>query len=315
MLIQQNFFYDEKEAEGFPPKVQKALDSINGVIGQPHLKEHFETMCYKAIKQQRLKKLDPTTQYGPSSFHMVFRGNPGTGKTLIAGLVGTLMEALGVIPCENFRVVQLREMKGRYIGQTPELMAKTFAKPGVYFIDEAYAILQRDDDSYGVEILAALCEIMENRRHEIVIIMAGYKDDMIKLFRRNAGLQSRFHWIFDFHDYSAEHLLEMSKTTVKKARHCWTAEALEEFRKDLHNGLNGRDNRNMIEEIDFCQAQRTGKCKEYTLDSLRTLTVEDVIAARKRRQEQTARSKSETKSESPLLQELFSKLAANDSKE
>lgn len=170
-------FYDGEHVNGssFPPKVQAALDAIAGIVGQPHLKEHFDKLCYKSIKQQRLEKLDPDGDYGPSSYHMVFRGKPGTGKTMIAGMVGNLLKALGVIPSSKFKVVQLHEMKAKFLGQTPHSMNDTFRNPGVYFIDEAYTIMRRKDDSFGAEILGALCEMLENRRGEVVVIMAGYK--------------------------------------------------------------------------------------------------------------------------------------------
>lgn len=279
-------FYDFKNATpgpGFDEPIQKALDDIRAVIGQPHLKDHFEKLCYKRIKQTRLTELDPKGTYGPSSYHMVFRGNPGTGKTMVAGLVGKLLKALKIIPTDNFKVVQLQEMKAKYLGQTPHLLAETFKNPGVYFIDEAYSIMQRSDDSYGTEILAGLCEMLENRRHEIVVIMAGYKDDMIELFKHNAGLESRFHWIFDFHDYSQSDLVDIAQFTAKKSSHKFTSEAIFELGKDLTDGMNARDDRNFVEEIEFCQSVRTGKSSEYSLDFLQTFTVEDVLAAREQR--------------------------------
>lgn len=165
-------FYDKNA--GFPPEVQAVMERFNKTIGQTHLKRHLEKMCFKAIKQKRLKELSPNVKYGAFSYHMVFRGNPGTGKTMLAGIIGDLMVSLGVIPKSNFRVVQLHEIKAKYVGQTPHLMAEVFKSPGVYFLDEAYQIMKRTDDSFGGEILSCLCEILENRRHEIVVIMAGY---------------------------------------------------------------------------------------------------------------------------------------------
>jgi len=275
-------FYEE--TSGFPPKVQAALDEIGGVIGQPHLKEHFLKLCYQVVKQKHLKKLSPNTEYGTSSYHMVFAGNPGTGKTMIAGLVGKLLVALDLIPSSSFHVVQLHEIKAKYLGQTPHLMAETFKRPGVYFIDEAYSIKTREDDSFGGEILSGLCEIAENRRHEIVIILAGYKKEMEALFQQNPGLVSRFHWIFDFADYSVDDLTQIGSYTAIRMKHKFDADALDEFRKDLvGGGLNAREVRNYVEEVEFCQCVRTGKMKEYTLELLLTFTVEDVITARKHR--------------------------------
>ncbi len=267
----------------FPENIQRELDKILGVIGQKHLKEHFEKLCYMRIKQQRLLELDPKGTNGPNSYHMVFRGNPGTGKTMLAGLVGNLLKALKIVPTTKFKVVQLHEMKAKYLGQTPHLMAEIFKEPGVYFIDEAYSIIQREDDSYGKEILAALCEMLENRRHEVVVIMAGYKKDMIELFNYNPGLESRFHWIFDFHDYTQDDLIDIATYTTKKNQDTFTAEALKELRNDLTAGTNARDVRNIIEEIGFCQAVRTCKCATYTLDFLRTIEVADVLQARSQR--------------------------------
>lgn len=278
----EEVFYDQ--TSGFPPKVQAALDEIAGVIGQPHLKEHFLKLCFQAVKQKHLKKLSPDTEYGTSSYHMVFNGNPGTGKTMIAGLVGKLLVALELIPSSYFHVVQLHEIKAKYLGQTPHLMAETFKRDGVYFIDEAYSIKTRDDDSFGGEILSGLCEIAENRRDGVVIILAGYKKEMEALLEQNPGLVSRFHWIFDFADYSPDDLAKIGSYTATRMKHKFSDDALVEFHKDLADGgLNAREVRNYVEEVEFCQCVRTGKMKEYSLEVLLTFTVEDVIAARQHR--------------------------------
>ena len=278
----EEVFYDQ--TSGFPPKVQAAMDKIDGVIGQPHLKEHFMKLCYQTVKQKHLKKLSPDTEYGTSSYHMVFNGNPGTGKTLIAGLVGKLLVALELIPSSYFHVVQLHEIKAKYLGQTPHLMAETFKRPGVYFIDEAYSIKTRDDDSFGGEILSGLCEIAENRRDGVVIILAGYKKEMEALLEQNPGLVSRFHWIFDFADYSPDDLAKIGSYTATQMKHKFSDDALVEFHKDLADGgLNAREVRNYVEEVEFCQCVRTGKMKEYSLEVLLTFTVEDVITARQHR--------------------------------
>jgi stage V sporulation protein K len=247
-----------------------------------------------------LKKLSPDTEYGTSSYHMVFAGNPGTGKTMIAGLVGKLLVALELIPSSYFHVVQLHEIKAKYLGQTPHLMAETFKRPGVYFIDEAYSIKTRDDDSFGGEILSGLCEIAENRRDEIVIILAGYKKEMEELFEQNPGLVSRFHWIFDFADYSSDDLAQIGSFTARRMKHKFSEDALEEFRKDLADGgLNAREVRNYVEEVEFCQCVRTGKMKEYSLEVLLTFTVDDVITARKHRM--TSKKSKTTEKQKPSL--------------
>lgn len=280
-------FYDDirgKPESGkhqFEPEVQKALDQINDVVGQDHLKEHFLHLVHKSIKDKRLRKLDGKGV--ESSYHMLFRGKPGTGKTMIAGYVAKLMKALRILPSDNFKIVKLHEMKGKFMGQSPHAMNDTFRQPGVYFIDEAYSIMCRDDEQYGVEILAYLCELMENRRDEIVIIMAGYKDKIIDLFKFNSGLESRFHWIFDFEDFTAGELMLLADYAVKRINHTFEPAAREEIRKDLVGGLNGREVRNIVEEVEFCQAARTSESNEYSLEYLQTLTVDDVLKAREKR--------------------------------
>lgn len=176
---------------------------------------------------------------------MVFAGNPGTGKTMIANLVGKLLLALELIPSSEFRTVHLNEMKGKYMGQTPHEMEKTFQRPGVYFIDEAYAMQTRDDDCYGGEIA-------ENRRKEVVIILAGYKEEMKRLFQLNPGLASRFPWTFDFVDYSVDDLVKIGLHAAALMKHTFTDDALEAFRTSIGSGLNARDVRNLVERIELC---------------------------------------------------------------
>lgn len=266
----------------FPQKVQDALDALNNTIGQKHLKEYFERLCFKAMKQQKLSKFD-RKNFVDASYHMVFAGKPGTGKTLIAGLVAKLLCALGIVKTNRFKVVGLHELKAKYLGQTPHELAKTFEHPGVYFIDEAYQIKDHPMDSYGAEVLSGLCELLENRRHEIIVIMAGYQDKMADLFAHNAGLESRFHWIFDFKDYDCEELLQIADYSAEKMDHKFTVDARNELRKDMRDGLNGREIRNFVEEIEFYQSGRLGNASEFTYETLTLLTVDDVIKARTER--------------------------------
>lgn len=122
---------------------------------------------------------------------------------------------------------------------------------------------------------------------------------MIDLFRHNPGLESRFHWIFDFHDYSSDDLVDIGKFAVKEMTHVFTPEAIEELRSDFSDGKNGREVRNIIEEIELAQTERTGKSTEYSLEFLRTLTAEDVLSARAHRATHTD-SSIQTKSTSSV---------------
>lgn len=277
---------DSATASPFPAQVQCVLDELDAVIGQTHLKRHFTNLCYRAVKQKKLKSLLVGSSTTAITYHMVFSGDPGTGKTMIARLAGRLLLALGVIPAAGaFHTVPLHKLKAQYLGQTPHLMAKTFKEPGVYFIDEAYSIMGRKDDVYGAEILSGLCEIAENRRHEVVIILAGYKSHMDELFAHNPGLASRFHWRFEFHAYSADELLQIAEHSARQMmQHTFDGEALEELRKDLVQGVtNARDVRNYVEAVECCQCVRVARTPEYTLDMLLRLTLADVVEARKQR--------------------------------
>jgi parallel beta-helix repeat protein len=228
---------------------------------------------------------------GAMSHHLIFAGAPGTGKTTVARVYGRLLAALGVLPKGNFKEVARRDLVGQYLGHTAEKTALAFedAMGGVLFIDEAYTLSRASGAGgadFGQESIDTLVKLMEDHRHEIAVIAAGYTNEMEEFLSTNPGLASRFVKTIEFENYSAEELALIVQRMIIADDYVAAPEVgpalLAHFAgitRDANFG-NAREGRKLFESMRKAQAQRLRLLgRRPSLDDLRTLTLEDLRVA------------------------------------
>ena len=263
--------YGDSKAER--EAIQKELDDI---VGLDSVKNYL-TSLEDHIKVSQLRKLRGM-KTAEISKHMVFTGNPGTGKTTIARLVSRMMKACGILAQGHLVEVTRADLVAKYVGQTaPQTMdVIKSAIGGVLFIDEAYSLYRGKDDSFGLEAIDTLVKAMEDYRDELIVILAGYSREMEVFLDANTGLKSRFANIIHFSDYTGEELVKIS-VSIAKSKDYRIDEAaikpLEEYytniqaRKDMTSG-NGRLARNLVEEAILNQSKRVLENKDADIDLL-----------------------------------------------
>lgn len=262
------------------------LDALTGLAG---IKTHVRAQCDYIRVQQLRKSRDLRTD--SLNLHSVFVGNPGTGKTTVARLLGEIYHSLGVLPKGHFVETDRAGLVGAYLGQTAiktaELIEK--ARGGVLFIDEAYALTgsRSEGDSYGNEAVATLLKRMEDLRGELVVIVAGYPDEMGSWIKTNPGLQSRFPQRFVFEDYSAPELLSILRSLAKNQDYRFARSASVHLEQVLAHACqsrdkffgNGRYARNLFESAVRRQAGRVINLESASRDELMTLEAIDIHSA------------------------------------
>lgn len=199
----------------YKPDNRSGMEMLDDLIGVEKLKERIEEMVAQITFALQNKSVQSPC------IHMRFVGNPGTGKTTIARILGKILQEHGVLRNGNFYEYKGRDFCGRYIGETaPKTSAMCRDAYGsVLFIDEAYSLYNGEDDSrdYGKEAIDTMVAEMENHRNDMVIIMAGYPDDMKRLMKANSGLASRMPYTLEFPNYSREQLFEIFMQMVKRS--------------------------------------------------------------------------------------------------
>ena len=273
-----------KPIEGDP---YQELDELIGLEG---VKEEVRSLAnYVKVQQMRKEKGLKTPQL---SLHLVFTGSPGTGKTTVARIVARIYKDLGVLKKGHLVETDRSGLIGQYVGQTaPRVNALCdSALNGVLFIDEAYALTQsQSSQDYGAEAVATLLKRMEDDRDRLVVIVAGYTNEMKKFIDTNPGLQSRFNRYINFPDYSAEELYKIFRMYLKKNEYSITQEAASHLRRQLEYVVEHKDRsfgnaryvRNLFEKAIQCQANRVQKTKNPTAEELAELTLADIQEAMK----------------------------------
>jgi SpoVK/Ycf46/Vps4 family AAA+-type ATPase len=224
------------------------------------------------------------------SYHMVFTGSPGTGKTTVARLVARIYRELGILSEGQLVETDRSRLVAGYVGQTAinvrEIVEQAIG--GVLFIDEAYALVSSEAaNDFGSEAVDTLVKLMEDHRDNLVVIVAGYTEEMQVFLKSNTGLISRFNKFISFEDYADDQLLEILQVMVKRAGLVVEPEALEtvgkrlaqmtpEERKDFGNA---RGVRNIFEKMVMNQANRVVLLEEPTKEQLMTLTGEDAVGS------------------------------------
>ena len=268
VLFRLNDGADQPLFDLLPAAYTGALDAIraeiNELVGLAPVKEYVFGLADNLQVQQRRAAAGLKT--ASLSMHMIFTGNPGTGKTTIARLVARYLKAIGALKGGQLVEVTRADLVGRYTGHTAPLTNSVIesALGGVLFIDEAYSLYRGEQDSFGLEAIDTLVKGMEDHRDELVVILAGYTREMETFLTANSGLASRFPNKIEFPDYTAEELLQITHVQAKNkgyrlAESC-TQPLLGYYARwqaaDARTAGNGRLARNTLEKAIFHQSRR-----------------------------------------------------------
>ena len=280
-------FEEENEAE---QSLEELLQELESLIGLENVKEEVRTMANLV----RIGKIRQERGLGMTerSRHIVFSGNPGTGKTTVARLIAKIYQALGVLSRGHLVETDRAGLVAGYVGQTAIKTAEVIKKAmgGVLFIDEAYALANKgSDNDYGQEAIETLLKAMEDNRKDLIVIVAGYTELMEEFLDANPGLRSRFSQTLFFDDYDGEQLHAIFGKMCRDAGMTVTQdadEAMRAFFYDLYerrdqNFANARDVRNIFEKILARQANRLAELAdmELTDEMLLEIRKEDLPSA------------------------------------
>lgn len=275
-------------ADGKRELCEEALRELQAMVGLSTLKEQVQSILYHVELEQKRMQQGLSTE--AISMHMMFEGSPGTGKTTVARIIGKFLNGLGLLANGHVVETDRSGMVGKYIGhteaKTKELINR--AKGGVLFIDEAYALARSEStNDFGKEAMDVLVKAMEDHRAELVVILAGYSEEMQNLLSINPGLSSRIPFRFNFPDYAANEIIEIVKRSFQSKQFLLTASAVETLEQQvtalsaLAGGAlegNGRWARNLVDNVRMAQNNRLVRTHSNDSD-LMTIEAEDIERA------------------------------------
>jgi len=268
-------------------RVNRVLAELDALVGLESVKHHVrEIHAYAAIQARRAAM---GLAHEATGLHMIFTGNPGTGKTTVARLLGRLFKEMGLLPSGHMVEVERADLVGEYIGHTAQKTREVIkrAMGGLLFIDEAYSLARGGEKDFGKECIDCLVRAMEEHRGEMMLILAGYPAEMEWFLCQNPGLRSRFPIIISFPDYSPAELLAIGEGMWRQRQYelqedarlflkQWLAGGLGEMRPDDGNA---RAVRNLVERSLRCQAVRLVGRRNPTREELMQITREDLQRA------------------------------------
>ena len=278
---------EEKKEEEKVETIEELKAELEGYIGLGSIKKEVNNLInmvtvYKLRREHDLPTVD-------LSLHMVFSGNPGTGKTMIARLMSRIYKCLGILSKGQLVEVDRSGLVAGYVGQTATKTSEVIKKAmgGVLFIDEAYTLNSSSENDFGQEAIDTILKAMEDNRDDLVVIVAGYDGLMDRFIHSNPGLESRFNRYLHFDDYTQEEMMGIFEMQCKKGCYTLTEEAKEavnEFIAESNTNSisfgNARGVRNIFEMILVNQANRLAEAEEITRESLMEITLDDVNRAR-----------------------------------
>ena len=278
-----------EEREETPPEPEPSLEELlaelDGLCGLEQVKQDVKSLI-NLVKVRRLRE-EADLPVPPMSLHLVFLGNPGTGKTTVARLLARLYHAIGVLPKGQLVEVDRSGLVAGFVGQTALKTQEVIQKAigGVLFIDEAYALVNQDNgNDFGREAVEVLLKNMEDHRKDLVVIAAGYSQLMEKFIHSNPGLESRFNKYFYFEDYDGGQLFTIFQSMCSKNGYVLTPEGESLARRELmalyeardENFGNARDVRNLFEQTVARQSDRVARLEAPTREQLMELRPEDL---------------------------------------
>ena len=239
-------------------EIDKELQQL---VGLNEVKEYLKSLkqyysTYQRRKKQGKKVMDV-------SKHMIFTGNPGTGKTTVARILAKYLKAAGILESGHLIEVSRKDLVGQYVGHTANLTSQVIdsALGGVLFIDEAYSLYRGQNDSFGLEAIDTLVKGMEDKRDNLVVVLAGYSKEMEEFLTSNSGLRSRFSNIIEFKDYTGEELYQIACNIAKGKDYVIDESCKESLikyltKRNILEGGNGRLARNVVEKAMINQSMR-----------------------------------------------------------
>lgn len=285
ICIKEKKVMDEYKEE---KTLEQLLDELNSLVGLEKVKSEVnDLIAYQSVQKMRKNN---GLAVGKNTLHMAFTGNPGTGKTTVARIIGRIYKKLGLLSKGHFMEVSRTDLIAGYQGQTALKVKEVIEsiKGGVLFIDEAYSITENDhSDSYGRECLTELTKALEDYRDDLVVIVAGYTEPMNKFFESNPGLKSRFNRFIEFVDYNEEELYDIFESICKTNDYVISENAaikLKDIMKDAFDKkedqfANGRFVRNQFEDAVVLQSRRIFKMEQVSKEDLMRIEEEDIVSS------------------------------------
>ena len=274
-----------EEAEEEKHTLDEYLDELNSLVGLKKVKKDVNSLIN--LVQIRKLRLERGIKQPPMSMHLVFSGNPGTGKTTVARMLSKIYHEIGFLSKGHLVETDRSGLVGGYVGQTAIKTKDVInqAMGGILFIDEAYSLASTSENDYGKEAIDTILKSMEDNRDDLIVIVAGYPELMDRFLHSNPGLESRFNKFIYFEDYASDELYEIFMLMCREAN-LSLDEAGDEYARKYFaemyehkspNFANGRAVRNFFEEVITAQANRLAPKENITDEELNTLTYEDFL--------------------------------------
>ncbi|PLR77105.1 stage V sporulation protein K [Bacillus sp. V3-13] len=281
---------DNQQVQKAIPSEHTALieieDELAGLVGMDEMKRMIKEIYAWLYVNKKREELGLKAER--QALHMMFKGNPGTGKTTVARLIGKLFLKMNVLSKGHLIEAERADLVGEYIGHTAQKTRDLIKKSigGILFIDEAYSLGRGGEKDFGKEAIDTLVKHMEDKQHEFILILAGYSREMDYFLTLNPGLYSRFPLVIDFPDYTIEQLMEIGSRMLKEREYNLSHEADRKLREHLiwvksvlnpASFSNGRYVRNIIEKSIRSQAMRLLMQSSYDRHDLMTIRSNDLV--------------------------------------
>lgn len=311
-----------EEKEEPPEDIEDLKEELNGYIGLDVVKQEVNSLINLVNIQKMRRENDLPVK--DLSLHMVFSGNPGTGKTMIARMMARIYKSLGILSKGQLVEVDRSGLVAGFVGQTAIKTSEVVQKAlgGVLFVDEAYALTNHEGNDYGQEAVDTLLKAMEDHRDDLVVIVAGYTKLMDEFVHSNPGLESRFNRFLYFPDYTVEEMMAIFDMRCGQSGYELAEDArgtlktlLTLYSLDISGFGNARGVRNLFERAVSAQADRLAQLDHITREQLMQLTAEDLLAASKATKEDVeAAEKAIAEKEKKALEEKAAEEAEKEDK-